>query len=112
MSLPDMFDLSGRIALVTGSSRGLGRVLARGLAEAGVVPGEDHVSRDRRPALAGPVEQGRAEAVGDARTAMVGDLVHVLSYGTMTEEEAEGYQPIVVNLDEENRIRSTHPMSA
>jgi len=47
-----------------------------------------------------------------ARTAMVGDLVHVISYAEMTEEEAEGYQPIVVNLDEENRIRSTHPMSA
>jgi len=47
-----------------------------------------------------------------ARTAMVGDLVHVISYAEMTDEEAEGYQPIVVNLDEENRIRSTHPMSA
>jgi len=30
-----LFDLTGRIALVTGSSRGLGLVLARGLAEAG-----------------------------------------------------------------------------
>lgn len=47
-----------------------------------------------------------------ARTAMVGDVVHVISYAEMTDEEAEGYQPIVVNLDEENHIRSTHPMSA
>jgi gluconate 5-dehydrogenase len=31
----DLFDLSGRTALVTGSSRGLGRVLAHGLGEAG-----------------------------------------------------------------------------
>lgn len=30
-----LFDLSGRIALVTGSSRGLGNAMARGLAEAG-----------------------------------------------------------------------------
>ena len=30
-----LFDLSGRVALVTGSSQGLGYALARGLAEAG-----------------------------------------------------------------------------
>lgn len=30
-----LFDLAGRTALVTGSSRGLGRTMARGLARAG-----------------------------------------------------------------------------
>ena len=30
-----LFDLTGRTALVTGSSRGLGNAMARGLAEAG-----------------------------------------------------------------------------
>ncbi len=30
-----LFDLSGRVALVTGSSRGLGLTIARGLGEAG-----------------------------------------------------------------------------
>jgi len=35
MAASDLFDLSGRTALVTGSSRGLGRVIARGLARAG-----------------------------------------------------------------------------
>jgi aspartate 1-decarboxylase len=47
-----------------------------------------------------------------ARTAVVGDVVHVISYAEMTDEEATGYQPIMVNLDEQNRIRSTQPMSA
>ena len=47
-----------------------------------------------------------------ARTGAVGDVVHVISYCEMTDEELEGFQPIIVNLDEENRIQSTHPMPA
>jgi gluconate 5-dehydrogenase len=42
----DLFDLTGRVALITGSSQGLGLVLARGLGEAGatvVLNGRDEV---------------------------------------------------------------------
>src|SRR4029434_2196064 len=33
--IKDLFDLSGRVAIVTGGSRGLGQEMAAGLAEAG-----------------------------------------------------------------------------
>ena len=47
---PTIFDLTGRTALVTGSSRGIGYALAQGLLEAGarvVVHGRD--PQGRRP---------------------------------------------------------------
>ncbi len=41
-----------------------------------------------------------------ARLGCKGDLVIILSYASMSEEEARSYRPKVVKVDAENRLRS------
>src|SRR6202035_4511040 len=49
----DLFDLAGKVALVTGGSKGLGKAMARGLVEAGadIVISSRH-EEELKPALA------------------------------------------------------------
>lgn len=64
MAAHQLFDITGRIALVTGSSRGIGRALARGLAQAGAVV----VLNGRTPAaLAATRDELIAATGGDVR---------------------------------------------
>ena len=74
MAVLDQFRLSGRRALITGGSRGLGRVMAQAFAEAGadlVLVGRDAVSlqqaRDELSGVAPMVEtfHGRPQYRGD-----------------------------------------------
>ncbi|MBK3638158.1 SDR family oxidoreductase [Streptomyces asoensis] len=90
MSHP-LFDVTGRIALVTGSSRGIGLALARGLAEAGctvVLNGRD----------AERLERAAADLPGDVRTSAfdVTDGASVAAGIARTEEEV-GPLDILVN---------------
>jgi len=58
--LAQLFSLSGRIALITGASRGLGKAMARALAEAGAdVIISSREARDLKPAL-GEITAGLA----------------------------------------------------
>src|SRR5579875_3434375 len=61
-----LFDISGRVALVTGSSRGIGRALAAGLLEAGctvVLNGRDEARLERVRAELAEQTGGRVHAV-------------------------------------------------
>jgi gluconate 5-dehydrogenase len=90
MSHP-LFDIGGRRALVTGSSRGIGLALARGLAEAGctvVLNGRD----------AGRLTKAAADLPGDVRTAVfdVTDGASVAA-GIADVEQRVGPLDILVN---------------
>lgn len=60
-----LFDLTGRVALVTGGSRGLGHGIARGLADAGAAVALTSRTREEVEAAAAAIEQagGRALAL-------------------------------------------------
>lgn len=90
-----LFDLTGRVALVTGSSRGIGRTLAQGLAEAGatvVVHGRDAASAER---AAGEI----ASSTGAATLAVTFDVGEsaAVDAGIGEIEERAGVPDIVVN---------------
>ena len=69
MSHP-LFDVTGKVALVTGSSRGIGKALARGLLEAGCT-----VALNGRDALA--LESARAELAAEFGDAVVAEAFDV-----------------------------------
>lgn len=79
----DLFDVTGRLALVTGSSRGLGRTLAAALAEAGarvILHGRDETALAE---TAGAIERAtgerpRAVRFDVTRAAEVRDVVGIL----------------------------------
>ena len=77
MSRSDLFDLTGRVALVTGASSGLGRAAATFLAQAGA----QVVGLARR---ADALEQWRAETGGET-AAVAADLAEQTDIAALAE---------------------------
>lgn len=89
------FDLTGRVALVTGSSQGIGRALAEGLADAGatvVVHGRDRAKAER---AAGEI----SDATGAATHVSTFDVTDAAAVdaGVGAIEDALGTPDVLVN---------------
>jgi gluconate 5-dehydrogenase len=84
-----LFDLSGRIALVTGAAQGLGHAIARGLGEAGAVVVLNDVDRERLDAA---VALLRADGI--ATHAVAFDVTDRAAIDAAVEEVEAGIGPI------------------
>lgn len=92
--LEEKFGLHGKVALVTGSSQGLGKAMARALAQAGA----DVVINGRDPAKLAPVV-GEINALGRKATAIAADLGNRADVERLMREAIawQGHLDILVN---------------
>jgi NAD(P)-dependent dehydrogenase (short-subunit alcohol dehydrogenase family) len=90
----NLFDLSGRVALVTGTSRGLGQYMARALARAGA----DLILTGRDPGRLSPFEK-EVQALGRRAASLELDVRNLESIQKMAldAEAAFGHIDILVN---------------
>jgi len=84
-----LFDLKGKVAIITGTSRGLGQYLARALAKAGA----DLVITSRNPATLEPFQQ-EIEALGRKALPLALDVRNFDSIQAMVQRALEHYGKI------------------
>src|SRR6056297_827451 len=91
----DQFDLSGRVALVTGGGRGIGRAIAVGLADAGAAVVPSARSTDEIEAVADEIRSDNGDAL--AVSADVTDPDAVTAAIEQTKDEFGGLDIVVNN---------------
>lgn len=79
--LNKLFDLSGRVALVTGGSKGIGKAIARGLAEAGADVGISARHADELEKAAAEISEGLSRRVATC----VADMTDRAKVATLAE---------------------------
>jgi len=91
----NLFDLSGKVAIVTGSSRGIGRAIAEGFAEAGARVVISSRNQERCDETVAAIRATGGEAI--ALTARISDKAQLENLVARTKEQWGGVDILVCN---------------
>lgn len=98
--MKNMFDLTGKVAIVTGGFQGLGRGMAIGLAEAGA----DVVLVDRQEALEAA---SVVRSLGRKSLAVIADLMSIESIPSIVQRTVEAFGKVDILINNAGTIRRT-----